>query len=419
MGTLLIEGGYRLNGTIKLTGGKNSALGIIAGAALGYGKTILENVPNYTDTHILCDILKELGAEIEWPAPGVLAIDGTNIGNDTPSYELVRKLRASFYTAGLLLSRLGRASVPFPGGDMIGARGIDFHLNGFRALGADVSIEHGYVKLRAGRLRGADFYVGKASHGTTVNMMLAAVCAEGTTILENAARDPEIVDLSVLLNSMGAKIRGAGTGTIRIDGVERLGATRHEIIPDRLEAGTFMIAAAATGGDIVVEDAVAEHLTTVIIKLREAGVEIIEVPEGLRVIGPEHPVAVNIETQPYPGFPTDLQPQFTALMTRCNGIAAITETRFESRFGYADELRRMGANLQVDRDTIIVRGVDKLTGAPLESPRDIRGGAALIIAGLMAEGITEVHGMEHIDRGYDHIEEKLSSLGAKVRRLEK
>ncbi|HHY46962.1 MAG TPA: UDP-N-acetylglucosamine 1-carboxyvinyltransferase, partial [Firmicutes bacterium] len=363
MESIVVEGGERLEGRVKLTGGKNSSLAIIVGAALGRGTTILENVPRYSDTFVLCDILSALGAKIEWQGNDTLAVDGSNITNDSPPYELVRKLRASFYTAGLLLARLGAARVPFPGGDAIGARGIDFHLNGFRALGAEVSIEHGYVNARCSELTGTSFYVGKASHGTTVNMMLAASCANGTTVLENAARDPEIVDLAILLNRMGARIRGAGTSTIKIEGVRELSPTRHEIIPDRLEAGTFMIASAATGGDITIVNAVPEHLRTVIIKLGEAGATVEEGPKGLRVIGPARPRPVNIETQPYPGFPTDLQPLFTALMTRSTGVSAITETRFENRFGYADELRRMGADLQVDRDTIIVRGVERLTGA--------------------------------------------------------
>ncbi|MEW6227068.1 MAG: UDP-N-acetylglucosamine 1-carboxyvinyltransferase, partial [Bacillota bacterium] len=254
MAKLVVTGGNRLCGSVRLTGSKNSALAILVGAALGRGRTVLDNVPNYTDTHVLCNILKDLGVEVRSLGHGRIEIDGSNIENHRPSYELVRRLRASFYTAGLLLARLGVAEVPFPGGDVIGARGINFHLDGFRALGAEVSVEHGYVKMQASRLRGTSFYVGKASHGTTVNMMLAASLAEGTTILENAARDPEIVDLAILLNSMGARIRGAGTSTVRIDGVDRLSPATHEIIPDRLEAGTFAIAAAMTGGDVTVEN---------------------------------------------------------------------------------------------------------------------------------------------------------------------
>ncbi len=417
MAKLVVIGGHTLSGSVRLTGAKNSALAILAGAALGCGKTVLDNVPNYTDTHTQCQILEELGAKVRPLGSDRIEVDGSGIANHRPSYELVRRLRASFYAAGLLLARLGVAQVPFPGGDVIGARGINFHLDGFRALGAEVAVEHGYVKLQARRLRGTSFYVGKASHGTTVNMMLAASLAEGTTILENAARDPEIVDLAILLNSMGARIRGAGTSTIRIDGVDRLYPARHEIIPDRLEAGTFAIAAAMTGGDITIDNAVPEHLRTVIIQLQAAGAAVDEYQSVLRVRGPERCKAVNVETQPYPGFPTDLQPQFVAMMTRASGVAAVAETRFENRFGYADELRRMGADLQVDRDTIIVRGVEKLTGAPVECPRDIRGGAALLLASLVAEGETEIREVEHIDRGYDRIEVKLASAGAQVKRV--
>ncbi len=415
---LLVTGGGPLRGSVRLTGSKNSALAILAGAALGCGGTILDNVPGYIDAHVLRKILEELGVRVQPLGPGRVEVDGSSIRSHRPSYELVRRLRASFYTAGLLLARLGEAEVPFPGGDVIGARGINFHLDGFRALGAEVAVEHGYVKMQANRLRGTSFYVGKASHGTTVNMMLAATLAEGTTILENAARDPEIVDLAILLNSMGARVRGAGTSTVRIDGVDRLMPATHEIIPDRLEAGTLSIAAAMTRGDVTIENAVPEHMRTVIIQLQAAGAEVEERQSMVRVRGPERCRAVNVETLAYPGFPTDLQPQFVAMMTRAAGISAVTETRFENRFGYADELRRMGADLQVDRDTIIVRGVEKLTGAPVESPRDIRGGVALVLAGLVAEGDTEVREAEHIDRGYDHIEAKLALLGAKIKRID-
>ncbi len=417
MAKFVLSGGRKLNGTVRLAGSKNSALAILVGAALGRGKTVLDNVPNYTDTHVLCDILSELGVKLRWVGPGRVEVDGSDLQSYGPSYDLVRRLRASFYTAGLLLARLGVAEVPFPGGDVIGARGINFHLDGFRALGADVTVEHGYVKMHASRLRGTSFYVGKASHGTTVNMMLAASLAEGTTILENAARDPEIVDLAILLSSMGARVRGAGTSTVRIDGVDRLRPASHEIIPDRLEAGTFAIAAAMTGGNVMIENAVPEHMRTVIIELAAAGAEVEELGSGLCVRGPERCRAINVETLAYPGFPTDLQPQFVAMLTRADGISAVTETRFENRFGYADELRRMGADLQVDRDTIIVRGVEKLSGAPVESPRDIRGGVALVLAGLVAEGETEVRDIEHVDRGYDRIELKLASLGAQIKRV--
>lgn len=418
MAKLVVTGGNRVRGSVRLNGSKNSALAILVGAALGCGKTVLHNVPNYSDTHVLAEILSELGAAIRPLGPGRYEVDGSGIGDYRPSYERVRRLRASFYTAGLLLARVGVAEVPFPGGDVIGARGINFHLDGFRALGADVAVEHGYVKLRGNRLRGTSFYVGKASHGTTVNMMLAASLAEGTTILENAARDPEIVDLAILLNSMGARIRGAGTSTIKLEGVDRLYNATHEIIPDRLEAGTLAIAAAMTGGDLTIENAVPEHMRTVIIELQAAGADVEEHQSILHVRGPDRCNAVSMETQAYPGFPTDLQPQFVAMMARASGVSAIIETRFENRFGYADELRRMGADLQVDRDTIIVRGVRKLTGAPVEAPRDIRGGAALLLAGLVAEGETEIRCVEHIDRGYDRIEVKLASIGAQVRRIE-
>ena len=418
MAVFVVTGGRRLCGRIRLDGSKNSALAVLAGAALGQGKSVIHNVPENTDVHVLCGILSEIGVIVRFIRPGTYEIDGSSLNWHRSSYERARRIRASFYIAGLLLARLGIAEVPFPGGDVIGARGINFHLNGFRALGADISIEHGYVKLKANRLQGTVFYVGKASHGTTINMMLASSLARGTTILENAAKDPEIVDLAILLNSMGGKIRGAGTDTIKIEGVGRLHGTTHEIIPDRLEAGTFAIAAAMTGGELIIENAVPEHLRTVIIDLQAIGAEVAESGSILHVKGPTRCKAIDIETLAYPGFPTDLQPQFTAMLTTAEGVSSITETRFESRFGYVDELRRMGANLQVDRDTVIIRGVNRLTGAPVEAPRDIRGGIALLLAGLVGEGDTEIHCIEYIDRGYNSIEKKLASLGAKVVRLQ-
>ncbi|NLS45446.1 MAG: UDP-N-acetylglucosamine 1-carboxyvinyltransferase [Firmicutes bacterium] len=417
MAIFSVIGGRQLHGKVRLDGSKNSALAILAGSALGCGKSILHNVPDNTDVRIFCEILSELGVSIRFIRPGVYEIDGSYMACCRPSYEKVRRLRASFYTAGLLLARLGTAEVPFPGGDAIGARGVNFHLDGFRALGADVAIEHGYIKLKANPLKGTSFYIGKASHGTTVNIMLAACLAEGTTILENSARDPEIVDLAVFLNSMGARIRGAGTSTIKIEGVTQLHGAIHEVIPDRLEAGTLAIAAAITGGEITISNAIPEHLRTVLMDLRATGTEINEYGSVLHVCGPDRCKASDIETLAYPGFPTDLQPQYVAMMTKADGISTIVETRFESRFGYVGELRRMGAELQADRDTVIVRGVNRLTGAPVEAPRDIRGGVALLLAGLIAEGETRIHCIEYIDRGYNRIEEKLASLGGIVKRI--
>lgn len=419
----VIKGGYPLRGTAELSGAKNSALCSIAGAALGCGPTRLENVPDCTDTRNLCAILESLGARASFQGDGALVVDGSGLSSSEAPYEPFRRLRASFYVAGVLLARLGSAVVPFPGGDAIGTRGIDFHLKGFCAMGAEVSIEHGYVKINASRLAGTEFYVGRSSFGTTVNLMLASSLARGTTVLENAARDPEIVDLAILLNGMGAKVRGAGTPTIRIEGVKELSPTVHEIIPDRIEAGTLAVAAAMTGGDVVIRGVVPEHIRATVIKLEEAGARIETDADGegqsnlMRVVGVERPRPVNIETTPYPGFPTDVQPQFVSFMARCQGMCSVRETIHENRFGYADELRRMGAELDADRDTMIVRGVERLTGAPVESPRDIRGGAALVLAGLVAEGTTEVRGVEDVDRGYDRLDEKLGRLGARIQRV--
>jgi UDP-N-acetylglucosamine 1-carboxyvinyltransferase len=317
---------------------------------------------------------------------------------------------------GLLLARLGRGEVACPGGCEIGARPVDFHLKGFKALGADVTVEHGAMVAQEANLQGGRFYVDRASVGTTVNMMITASLAPGTTVLENAACEPEIVDLANFINAMGGKVRGAGTNMVRVEGVSRLHGCRHEVIPDRIEAGTYMMMAAASGGDVLVQNVIPEHLNTVIAKLREAGQEVEELEDAIRVRGRRPVTAADVETQIHPGYPTDLQSPWVALMGLSNGIAVVQETIFENRFGFVNELIRMGANIKVDRNTAIVRGVDRYTGAPIEA-KDIRGGAALVTAALAAEGVTEIGGVQYIDRGYPKIEEKLLALGADVRRV--
>ncbi len=417
MSKFVIEGRTRLSGEYYLSGSKNSSLSTMVAAALSNELVTLDNIPANTDVLTLARILQDLGAEVRRSGDHTYEINGRGISVPVAPYDLVRRLRGSFYVMGLLLAKLGRAEVPFPGGDAIGARGIDFHLQGFRALGAEVHVEHGYVKATAERLKGANIYVGRSSVGVTVNMMLAACLAEGVTTLENAAREPEIVDLAICLNTIGANVRGAGTSTIKIEGVPELGGGVHEIIADRIEAGTVMAATLVTAGEVVIENCVPEHVRTPILKLQEAGARIEEAQNRLYVAGPKRPKAVSIETMPYPGFPTDLQPQMAVIAALASGVTAIRETIFESRFGYADELRRMGVNIDVDRDVAIIRGTTKLTGAPVETPRDIRGAVALVLAGMAADGVTEIHGIEQIDRGYERIEEKLNQIGARISRV--
>jgi UDP-N-acetylglucosamine 1-carboxyvinyltransferase len=415
---LVIEGRTRLSGEYYLSGSKNSSLSTMVAAALSDDTVILDNIPANTDVLTLARILQDLGVDVRRLGENTYEISGREISVPIAPYDLVRRMRGSFYVMGLLLAKVGRAEVPFPGGDAIGARGIDLHLQGFRAMGADIRIEHGYVKARADRLVGTSIYVGRSSVGVTVNLMLAACLAEGVTTLENAAREPEIVDLAICLNTMGANIRGAGTSTIKIEGVPQLGGGTHEIIPDRIEAGTVIAATLATGGEVVIENCVPEHLRTPILKFMEAGAEIEESQNRIYVKGPKRPKSFSIETLPYPGFPTDLQPQMAVVAGLADGVTSIRETIFESRFGYADELRRMGVSIDVDRDIALIRGTDRLSGAPVETPKDIRGGVALVLAGIAADGITEVYGIEQVDRGYERLEEKLNKLGARITRVD-
>jgi UDP-N-acetylglucosamine 1-carboxyvinyltransferase len=413
----MIRGGQPLKGRVSISGSKNSALPILAASALAAeGESILENVPSYTDIHDMCQILRELGATVEWVAETTVRVRAADLSNHIAPYHLARKLRGSTYIMGLLIARLGRGEVACPGGCDIGARPVDFHLKGFKALGADVVVERGAMVVQACHLEGNRIFVDRSSFGTTVNLMITAVLTPGTTILENAACEPEIVDLAQFLGKMGAKIRGAGTNTIRIEGVPVLRGARHEVIPDRLEVGTYLMAAGITRGEVMVENCIPEHLRTVTAKLQEAG---LEVEEGLDFIRLRHTGvlrAADVETQPYPGFPTDLQSPWVALMSLAAGVAVVNETIFENRFGFVNELQRLGASIKVDRNTAIVRGVERLTGAPVEA-RELRGGVALVLAGLAAEGVTEVSGLMYVDRGYFRLEEKLRALGADVTRV--
>lgn len=413
MSRLIIEGGKPLKGSVEISGAKNSALAIIVAAALATeGESVLENIPHGSDVGTVCEILRDLGAEVWFDDDNKLHIRGQNLYKHQASYDLVRKMRASFYSAGLLLARLGKAEVPLPGGCAIGSRPVDFHIKGFTQMGAEVAIEHGYMKAKAENLKGAQIYVNRASVGTTINLMIAASLAEGTTILENAAKEPEVVDVAIFLNGMGARVRGAGTEVIRIEGVDKLRGIEYSIIPDRIEAGTFLFAAAITGGDVLLESVVAEHLRVPIVKLEEAGVTITRGDNNLRVQAPNRLKPVDVETMPYPGFPTDLQQPLVAAMCLADGTSVVRETIFD-RFRYVDELRRMGADIKTDQGTAIIRGVPSLTSAPVEIT-DLRAGAALAIAGLAAEGRTELNGVEILERGYEFFADKLRQLGAKV-----
>lgn len=414
---IIVEKSPPLKGTVRISGAKNSALPILAASLLGTEDIILEDVPALKDVDVMCEVLTFLGAKVERFNGGKIKINSSKVsGFDTP-YELMSKMRASFLVMGPLLTRLGRAKTSLPGGCAIGTRPIDLHLKGFRALGAKVDVDHGYVEAFADKLVGDKIYLDFPSVGATENIMMAAVLAEGETVIDNAAMEPEIVDLSNFLSKLGADIKGAGTSTIKIKGVKQLGGATHSVIPDRIEAGTFMVASAITKGDIIVENVITSHIKPVIAKLIEVGCEVQENGDKVRVIGTDNIKAVDIKTLPYPGFPTDMQAQFMSLLCISQGTSVVIETVFENRFMHVDELKRMGANIKIDGRSAIVQGVDKLMSAPVKAT-DLRAGAALILAGLVSDGTTEIDNIYHIDRGYDRIEEKFSKLGAKIYRKE-
>ncbi len=412
---IVVEQSGPLNGTIRVNGAKNSALPILAASLLGTEDIVLEDVPDLKDVEIMCQVLESLGSEVEKLGKNTIRINSKNVKNHVTPYELMSKMRASLLVMGPLLARLGKTVNSLPGGCAIGNRPIDLHLKGFKALGAEISNEHGNITAKADKLVGSRIYLDFPSVGATENIMMAAVLSEGETIIDNAAMEPEITDLQNFLNKLGGNIKGAGTSTIRITGVEKLKGTEHRIIPDRIEAGTFLVAAAITGGDVIVDNIITSHIKPVIAKLREAGVEIIENGETVRVIGNKELKAIDVKTLPYPGFPTDMQAQFMAMTTLSKGTSVIIETVFENRFKHVDELNRMGADIKIDGKSAIIRGVDGLTGARVTAS-DLRAGAALILAGLVAEGRTEIVDIYHIDRGYENIEERLSAIGAKIKR---
>lgn len=419
MEKLIVKGGNRLVGAVKTSGAKNAVLPIIAASILGTTPSHLDEVPMLEDVHTISEVLKCLGLSVECsPEKNVLDIDSTEITSYEAPYELVRTMRASFLVMGPLLARIGKARISMPGGCAIGARPIDIHLKGFEALGVKIEQGHGYIEASAPEgLKGTSIYFDFPSVGATENIMMAASLAEGTTILENAAEEPEIVDLANYLNKMGAKIRGAGTDTIRIEGVEKLHGADYTIIPDRIEAGTYMIAAAMTGGDIVVENVLPEHQKPLIAKLREAGAVVEEDIDKVRVIGKNQLKAVSIKTLPYPGFPTDMQAQMMAMMVIAEGRSKVTETVFENRFMHVVELNRMGAQISTEGRSAVIDGPCKLTGCDVRAT-DLRAGAAMILAGLVAEGTTRIGDLHHIDRGYENIVAKLKKLGADIERVD-
>ena len=420
MEQLVIHGGNPLRGRVKIGGAKNAVLPIIAAALLGSrGVSVLDDVPALEDVYTISSVLRSLGVKADYAAKEHrLTIDASRIETVSAPYELVRKMRASFLIMGPLLAREGHAEISLPGGCAIGTRPIDLHLKGFEALGAEIDITQGAIHASAPHgLKGARIYFDFPSVGATENVMMAASCAEGQTILENPALEPEIVDLANYLNVMGAHIRGAGTNQIKIDGVPGLKAAGYTIIPDRIEAGTYMVAAAMTGGDVFIENAISEHLKPVVAKLTEAGAQIEEDIAGIRVRGDGAMKAIDLKTLPYPGFPTDMQAQFMAMLAVAEGTSVVTETVFENRFMHVDELVRMGAQIRVDGRTATVEGGRVLKGAAVRAT-DLRAGAAMVLAGLVAEGETRVGYIHHIDRGYDDLVAKLVALGADIRRTE-
>ncbi|MDD4680016.1 MAG: UDP-N-acetylglucosamine 1-carboxyvinyltransferase [Clostridia bacterium] len=411
-----ISGGRPLTGKVSIGGAKNAAVAILPAALLADGPCIINNLPYIDDVICLADILKEIGAKVNLSQKGAAYIDGSKVTQHKPSYDMVKQMRASYYLIGVLLGKYGKAEIPLPGGCEIGVRPIDQHIKGFEALGAKVVIEHGVVKASAEKLTGNEVYLDIVSVGATINIMLAAVKAEGSTTIVNAAKEPHVVDTANFLNSMGANVKGAGTDTIRIKGVKQLNGCEYTIIPDQIEAGTFMIAAAATVGDVIVADVIPKHLESITAKLLEMGIEVIEGDDYVRVRGIRKPRRVNIKTLPYPGFPTDLQQPISVLCSIAKGTSIIHESLFDHRFRHVEELRRMGANIKVEDRAAIFEGVDSLSGAPITAT-DLRAGAALIIAGLTANGVTEIDNISFIDRGYERIEEKLTALGAYIKRL--
>ncbi len=412
----IIKGGTPLVGEVGISGAKNAALAIVAAAIMTDDKVVIDNLPDVRDIKVLLESIEEIGAKINRISENCVEIYGGTINSVRVDYEYIKKIRASYYLLGALLGRFHNAEVALPGGCNIGSRPIDQHIKGFKALGAEVEIEHGMIMTSAEKLVGNHIYMDVVSVGASINVMLAAAMAEGNTIIENAAKEPHVVDVANMLNSMGANIKGAGTDVIRIKGVPKLHGTEYSVIPDQIEAGTFMFAAAATKGDIFVKNVIPKHLEATTAKLLEIGCTIEEYDDAVRVIGPEVLKCTHVKTLPYPGFPTDMQPQIAVTLALSQGISIVTESIFENRFKYVDELSRMGANIKVEGNTAIITGVDKFTGTQISAP-DLRAGAALVIAGLAADGFTTIDDIVYIQRGYEKFEEKLRSVGAKIEKV--
>lgn len=415
MDKFIVIGGKRLQGKVRVSGAKNSILPILAASLLTEGRSVICDVPRLLDVQVMKEVLTYLGAKVECDG-STLAVDGGNVKTLEIAEDLMRKMRASNLVMGALLGRFGRVKVAYPGGCAIGSRPMDLHLKGFAALGARITEKHGFVTVETDRLRGARIHLDFPSVGATENLMMAATQAVGDTIIRNAAKEPEIVDLQNFLNGLGAKIRGAGTDLIKIEGPTRLGSTTHKVIPDRIEAGTHMVAAAITRGDVIVENVIPEHVEAVIAKLREAGATVEIGDDSVRVIGPDRAKAVDVKTLPYPGFPTDMQSQMMVLLTTAEGTGVVSETVFENRYKHVDELRRMGAEIKIEGRVAIVKGIPQLSGTFVEAT-DLRAGAALVLAGLIAEDATVIENIWHIDRGYESLEKKYTALGARIMRV--
>ena len=412
----IIKGGKPLVGEVGISGAKNAALAIVAAAIMTEDKVVIDNLPNVRDIKVLLESIEEIGAKVNRINDNCVEIDGGTINSVRVDYEYIKKIRASYYLLGALLGRFHNAEVALPGGCNIGSRPIDQHIKGFKALGADVEIEHGMIMTSADQLVGNHIYMDVVSVGASINVMLAAAMAEGSTIIENAAKEPHVVDVANMLNSMGANIKGAGTDVIRIKGVPKLHGTEYSVIPDQIEAVTFMFAAAATKGNILVKNVIPKHLEATTAKLLEIGCTIEEYDDAVRVIGPDELKCTHVKTLPYPGFPTDMQPQIAVTLALSQGISIVTESIFENRFKYVDELSRMGANIKVEGNTAIITGVDKFTGTQISAP-DLRAGAALVIAGLAADGYTTIDDIVYIQRGYEKFEEKLRAVGAMIEKV--
>ncbi|MBQ2089918.1 MAG: UDP-N-acetylglucosamine 1-carboxyvinyltransferase [Lachnospiraceae bacterium] len=416
MEQFVVHGGNPLVGEVEISGAKNAALAILAAAIMTDETVVIENLPDVRDINIMLDALSDIGAHVDRIDRHTAKINGSTIRSLSVDYEYIRKIRASYYLLGALLGKFKEAEVALPGGCVIGSRPIDLHVKGFKSLGANVEISFGLISAKADKLVGNHIYMDKVSVGATINVMMAAALAEGKTIIENAAKEPHVVDVANLLNAMGANIRGAGTDVIRIVGVEKLHGAEYSVIPDQIEAGTFMCAAAATKGDVLVKNVIPKHLEATSAKLIEAGCSIEEFDDAVRVVANKPLTSTSVTTLPYPGYPTDMQPQITAVLAIANGTSVVTESIFENRFKYIDELNRMGSNIQVEGNVAIVKGVEKYTGAEVCAP-DLRAGAALVIAGLAAEGFTIVDDIHFIQRGYENFEVKLAGLGAEIAKV--